>query len=54
MNKSIPIDLDVPIPFRIRVDSPSTEMRAFVVPAGAQHFSTTEPAREKSGVRLIA
>lgn len=50
MNKSIPIDLDVPIPFRIRVDSPSTEMRAFVVP-GAQRFSTVPPRPEGRGFR---
>jgi len=45
---------DEPIAFRIRVDSPSVEMRAFVVPAGAKRFSTEPPVEEKSGVRLKA
>ena len=43
---------DTPIPFRIRVEIPSVELRAFVVPQGVQHFSTTKPVEEKSGVRL--
>jgi hypothetical protein len=50
--KSLTINPDAPVPFRIRVDSPSAELRAFVVPAGAQRFSTEPPAEEKSGVRL--
>jgi len=51
---SKPITSDMPIPFRIRVESPSAEMRAFVVPAGAKRFSTEPPVEEKSGVRLKA
>ena len=47
-------DIDAPIPFRLRVDPPSAELRAFVVPMGAQRFSTEPPASEKSGVRLKA
>lgn len=55
MKKTIPytiVDLDTSIPHRVRVDTPSEEMRSFVVPQGAQRFSTTKPVEEKSGVRL--
>jgi hypothetical protein len=54
--KTVPHTLteDAPIPFRLRVDPPSAELRAFVVPMGVQRFSTEPPASEKSGVRLKA
>ena len=55
MSKTIlAVDPNAPIPFRLRVDSPSAALRAFVVPAGAQRFSTEPPVEEKSGVRLKA
>jgi hypothetical protein len=49
---TLAINPDAPIPFRLKVDPPSAEMRAFIVPAGAQRFSTEKPVEEKSGVRL--
>ncbi len=51
---TLAVDPDAPVPFRIRVETPSAEMRAFVVPMGAQRFSTEPPVEEKSGVRLKA
>lgn len=54
MSKPIAINPDVPVPFRLRVDQPSAAFRAFVVPAGAQRFSTEPPVSEESGVRLKA
>ena len=51
---TLALDPDAPIPFRLRVDPPSAELYAFVVPMGAQRFSTEPPASEKSGVRLKA
>jgi len=47
-------DLDIPIPYRLRVDPPSAEMRAFVVPAGVQRFFTSPRWKKKSGVRSRA
>lgn len=38
---------EAPIPFRLRVDQPSAELRTFIVPVGAQRFSTEPPASEK-------
>ena len=53
-DRPVPFADEAPIPFRLRVDQPSAELRAFIVPVGAQRFSTEPPASEKSGVRLKA
>ena len=49
---TLTINPDAPIPHRLRVETSSAEMRAFIVPQGAQRFSTEPPVEEKSGVRL--
>lgn len=56
-NQPIPYTLtDIPVPYRVRVDTPSPELRAFVVPRNTiETFAAPPPpipAAPESGLRL--
>lgn len=50
-DKPIPYTVtDMPVPYRIRVDTPSPELRAFVVPR--LNVQPSAPLAPESGLRL--